>query len=279
MMSGMTDAQCVAFLQWALPRLRLHWAGYRKVRGQVCKRVQARLRELGLPDVTQYQALLERSPSEWARLEVMCPITISRFCRDGSVFDGLAKVVLPKLANTARQCQQATLRCWCAGCACGEEVYSLRLIWDMQLATSYPRLDLELIGTDADAQVLARARAGCYPGSSLKEAPLDWLERAFTVRDTDYCLRPEFRRRITFEVQDIRRNLPDGPFDLILCRNLVLTYFEPDLRQAVLTQLVERLRPRRALVVGLHERLSPDFAGLEAWTGCPACCRRDSGDA
>ena len=279
MMRGMTDAQCVAFLQWALPRVGLHWPGYRKVRAQVCKRVQARLRELGLPDVAKYQALLERSPSEWARLDAMCPITISRFCRDRGVFDDLTKVVLPALAAAAPERRQAALRCWCVGCACGEEVYSLRLIWDLQLAASYPRLDLELLGTDADSQVLARARTGCYPRSSLREAPADWLGRAFTTRDASYCVRPEFRRRIAFELQNVRRSLPDGPFDLILCRNLVLTYFEPGLRQAVLTGLVERLQPRGALLVGVHERLPPDFAGLERWTGCRACYRRCDGDA
>jgi chemotaxis protein methyltransferase CheR len=274
MMLRMKDTQCVAFLQWALPRLGLHWPGYRKVRDQVCKRVQARLKELGLSDVAGYQALLESSPSEWVRLEAMCPITISRFCRDRPVFDDLTSVVLPPLATAARQRREGVLRCWCAGCACGEEVYSLRLMWDTRLAARYPDLDLEVLGTDADAQVLARARSGCYPRSSLREAPPDWLGQAFTIQDGDCCVRPEFRHHIGFELQDIRRSLAQGLFDLILCRNLVLTYFEPDLRPAVLTRMVAHLQPQGALVVGLHERLPEDFAGLEPWPECRACYRR-----
>jgi chemotaxis protein methyltransferase CheR len=270
----MRDAQCVAFLQWALPRLGLHWPGYRKVRDQVCKRVQARLKELGLSDVAGYQTLLERSPPEWTRLEAMCPITISRFCRDRAVFDDLARVVLPGLAAAARQRGEGRLRCWCAGCACGEEVYSLRLVWDMQLAARYPELDLELLGTDSDAQVLARARNACYPRSSLREAQADWLGQAFAIQDSDYCMRPEFRHHIAFELQDIRHSLPEGPFELILCRNLVLTYFAPDLRRAVLTRMVARLRPQGALVVGMHERLPEGCTGLEPWPGCRACFRR-----
>jgi len=278
MMLRMKDTQCVAFLQWALPRLGLHWPGYRKVRDQVCKRVQARLKELGLSDVAGYQALLERSPSEWMRLETMCPITISRFCRDRPVFEELGSEVLPALAAAARQRGEGVLRCWCAGCACGEEVYSLRLMWDMRLATRYPELGLELLGTDSDAQVLARARNACYPRSSLRETPPEWLGQAFTIRDGGYCVRPEFRRHIAFELQDIRRGLPEGLFDLILCRNLVLTYFEPDLRRAVLTRMVARLKPQGALVVGIHERLPTDLGGLEPWPRCRACYRH-CGDA
>ena len=276
MMLRMEDRQCVAFLQWALPRLGLHWPGYRKVRGQVCKRVQARLTELGV-DVGGYQALLERSPSEWVRLEALCPITISRFWRDRPVFDDLTSVVLPALAAAAEQRGERVLRCWCAGCACGEEVYSLRLIWDTRLASRYPDLGLELLGTDSEPQVLTRARNACYPRSSLRETPPEWLGEAFTIRDGGYCLRPEFRRHVAFELQDIRRSLPQGLFDLILCRNLVLTYFEPQRARAVLMRMVAHLQPQGALVVGLHERLPGGFAGLEPWPQCRACYRRCDG--
>ena len=88
------------------------------------------------------------------------------------------------------------------------------------------------------------------------------------------AVRPEFRRHIAFEPQDIRHSLPVGLFDLILCRNLVLTYFEPDLCRAVLTRIVAHLQPQGALVVGLHERLPEAFAGLEPWPECRACYRR-----
>jgi chemotaxis protein methyltransferase CheR len=108
----MTDPELVAFLQWALPRLSLRWAGFRKVRGQVRKRIHRRLRELGLPDLAAYRAHLEREPDEWAQLAAMCRITISRFWRDRGVFDWLTGR-LPELATTGR------LRAWSAGCAGG----------------------------------------------------------------------------------------------------------------------------------------------------------------
>src|SRR5215218_3377296 len=81
----MTDdpgEECVAFLQWALPRLGLRWAGYRKVRRQVCRRVARRIAALGLPDHAAYRAHLEAHAEEWDVLRALTPVTISRFGRD-----------------------------------------------------------------------------------------------------------------------------------------------------------------------------------------------------
>jgi hypothetical protein len=86
---GMTDANCVAFLQWALPRLGRRWAGYRKVRRQVCRRVSRRMGELGLGSFAEYRSHLEREPDEWPRLDALTNITISRFYRDRAVYDFL----------------------------------------------------------------------------------------------------------------------------------------------------------------------------------------------
>jgi chemotaxis protein methyltransferase CheR len=93
----MTDADCVAFLQWALPRLGRRWAGYRKVRRQVCRRVSRRIGELGLTSFAEYRKYLERDPDEWPRLDAMTNITISRFYRDRAVYDFLLSEVLPAL--------------------------------------------------------------------------------------------------------------------------------------------------------------------------------------
>ena len=77
----MKDSDCVDFLQWALPRLGLRWPGFRKVRKQVCKRVDRRLRELGVPDAKTYRDFLEKHREEWSVLDSFCRIPISRFYR------------------------------------------------------------------------------------------------------------------------------------------------------------------------------------------------------
>ena len=78
----MRDQDCVRFLQACLPRLGLKWAGYRKVRRTVCKRIGRRMRALGLSDLAAYGRLLERCPEGLARLDTLCQIPISRFCRN-----------------------------------------------------------------------------------------------------------------------------------------------------------------------------------------------------
>lgn len=120
----MRDLDCVAFLQWALPQLRLRWVGFRKVRAQVCKRIDRRCRELGLPDGVAYRDYLVTHPTEWPIMASLCRISISRFYRDRAVFDQLAQVVLPVLASG-----ETELRCWSLGYASGEEAYTLNLIW------------------------------------------------------------------------------------------------------------------------------------------------------
>jgi chemotaxis protein methyltransferase CheR len=254
------DQDCVRFLQACLPRLGLKWAGYRKVRGTVCKRVGRRLRELGLADVAAYDRLLEHSPEELSRLDAFCRIPISRFYRDRAVFDALGRTLLPDLAARAAARGDRDVRCWSAGCASGEEVYSLRLLWDLALPPRHPDMRLTILGTDADEVMLRRAAAACYPRGSFKDAPADWLARAFAPDNDTLSLRPEFRRGIAFRREDIREMQPEGPFDLVLCRNLAFTYFAAGPQRRTFAAISHRLWPGGLLVLGAHERL-PDGAG------------------
>jgi len=95
----MRDQECVEFLQWCLPRLRLRWAGFRKVRRQVCRRIRTRMEELGLRDLEAYREHLEAHADEWPLLDGLCRITISRLYRDGGLFDFLGAKGLPALAE------------------------------------------------------------------------------------------------------------------------------------------------------------------------------------
>jgi len=86
----MEDQACVAFLHWCLPRLELRWPGYRKVRRLVGKRLNRRLAELGLADLSAYRTFLVSAPAEWARLDALCRLPISRFYRDRGAFTVIA---------------------------------------------------------------------------------------------------------------------------------------------------------------------------------------------
>ena len=167
----MDDRACVAFLHWCLPRLGLRWPGYRKVRRLVGKRINRRLAALGLADPCAYRAFLTSTPAEWARLDVMCRIPISRFYRDRGAFDAIIRRLLPQLAAMASARGIAGIKCWSAGCASGEEPYTLSIGWRLCIGQDWPTLQLAVIATDADKTMIERAKAACYSRSSLKELP------------------------------------------------------------------------------------------------------------
>ncbi|MEY2533666.1 MAG: chemotaxis protein methyltransferase CheR [bacterium] len=270
-----SDTACVEFLQWALPRLGLRWAGFRRVRRQVCRRLRRRLAELGLADLDAYRAHLLAHPQEWAALEGLTPITISHFARDRAVFAALQDSVLPALAGAARSAGRERLRAWSAGCASGEEPASLALLWNLALGPRHPGLELAIVATDVGDAVLQRARRGVYAAASLRELPPEWVERGFDrLAGGALALRPEHRRLVTVVRHDVRAPPPAGPFDLVLCRNVAFTYFAAEGQRAVLAHLAAALRPGGALAIGLHERLPELPAPFAPWPDARAVLRR-----
>jgi chemotaxis protein methyltransferase CheR len=185
----------------------------------------------------------------------MCRISISRFYRDHDVFETLRADILPRLAQYVRVHHEGQLRCWSAGCASGEEVYTLKILWHLCLSPQFPDVQLDLMATDIDPHLLDRARRGQYGWGSVKDLPSHWIEAGFDRFDTSYKVRETFRDAIHFVEQDIRQALPDGPFHLILCRNLVFTYFADSLQRTLLAGMATRLVPGGILLVGKHESL------------------------
>jgi len=270
----MNDADCVAFLQWALPKMQLAWPGFRKVRRSVCKRIDRRFRELGLSELAAYRDRLESDPFEWEVLRGCCAIPISRFYRDRAVFEALEHVVLPALASSAEQRADTKLECWSAGCASGEEAYTLSILWRLRLAERHPHLDLRVLATDIDPALLKRAAAACYRASTLKELPLAWRDQAFDRREGLYCLRAPYRETVRIVREDMCEALPEQRFDFILCRNVVFTYFSFELQMRLARQLIGRLYPGGALVIGLHESLPTGVENVELWPNARAVFRR-----
>jgi len=303
----MRDEDCVVFLQWALPTLQMRWPGFRKVRRQVCKRIGRRLQELALPSVEAYRHYLTAHPQEWDILDRMCQITISRFYRDRQVWRQLQEDVLPRLiriahnARAARDCYagsadraacntredldplaaragpravRPSLNCWSVGCAAGEEPYTLALIWERELRASHPDCDLLILATDTNTELLARASEAIYPASSLKDTPADWRNEAFRPSGRRWQLDRRYRKRVIFRDHDIRTDVVPGEYDLILCRNLVFTYFTEELQHQVLRRFAGVLLPAGFLVVGRHEKLPEGCQDFLPQPGMPCFFRK-----
>jgi chemotaxis protein methyltransferase CheR len=220
------------------------------------------MRILGISSLDDYRAQLERDPSEWAELDAMCRITISRLYRDHAVYEYLATEILPARARAAVAEGRNVVRVWSAGCASGEEPYSVAIVWHLRVAPDHPGVGLDLLATDADEEILARARRATYDEGSLRELEPRLREVALMEDGSSFAVVPELRGGITFQCQDLRRAMPDGSFDLVLCRNLLLTYFDERVQRELLAQIVARLAPGGALVVGSREHMPADIVGL-----------------
>jgi chemotaxis protein methyltransferase CheR len=271
----MRDTECVAFLQWALPRMGFIWRGFRKVRGQVCKRIGRRLKELGLESLDAYKSHLIRYNTEWQHLDGLCRVTISRFARDRGVFDCLITEVLPAIVYAKREIEPQPIRIWSAGCGGGEEPFSLAILAAQSPDPGLSSARLRLLATDADAHQIRRARRGVFAASSLRELSPEVRQQAFEQIDTAmYRLRAVYRRDIELCVQDLRFEMPHGPFELILCRNLAFTYFEPTQQESIQVGLLDRLTPGGYLVIGAHEVLPADHPGLVPLQAHPCILHR-----
>lgn len=258
----MADAECVSFLQWALPHLQLRWLGFRRVRRQVCRRIERRRGALGLADLAAYRAYLGEHPEEWRELDRLCRVTISRFARDRAIWTVLVDDVLPRLAQVATEEGRETLRVWSAGCGAGEEPYTLAIAWRLDFAARWPGLALDVLATDVDDNQLGRAAAARFPTGTLRELPDAWRHDAFDPCGDEQCLREPFRSAVRFVHHDVRSAPPEGVFDLVLCRNLAFTYLDEPLQRAVAATFRSAMRAGSALVVGVHEQLPEGCIGF-----------------
>lgn len=274
----MGDDPFSSFLAWALPHLGKRWEGYQNVQGQVKARLTDRLQDLGVRSLETYRNYLDRHPVEWARLDAMCRITVSRFYRDTEVFDRLQTDVLPTLAEEQGSVGSPFLHACCIGAASGEEPYTLRILWQHTLRNRFCGLPLHVTATEVQPHMLRRARRACYAHGSLRNLPDDWIRRAFVYdpkRDDSphaepFCLHPVYRRRITWDPEDVRAALPESPFSLICCRNLVFTYFQACLQRSLLWELLSRLRSGGVLVLGADETLpSGDWPLIRPYGSVP----------
>ena len=147
---------------------------------------------------------------------------------------------------------------WSAGCACGEEVYSFRILWDTVQRHFEWMPELELWATDLNPLYLEKAREGIYPLSSLKEVRPDCRALYFTPRSGSRFMVSDFLKEgVLWRVHNLLRDLPPQiGFQLIFLRNNLLTYYKDEIKEQALGRIVESLVPGGFLIIGSHEKLS-----------------------
>ncbi len=269
-----------------LHSLGLSWRGYRKVRKGVKRRVARHMAELGCGSMNDYLLALERDTGLREQAERVLSVSISRFFRDRALWQALDERVLPMLARGGG----GGIKAWSAGCARGEEVYSLRILWERLWERNgerhgergVPGLTLHIRGTDLNPSYLAAAREGVYGESSLKEAPAAWRARYFNRRGPGgpYAVAGVLRHGVSWRVHNLISEPPGEGFQLIFLRNNLLTYYEAQRRERGLKLVLGALAPGGFLVVGAHETghlAYPETPGLLPSPHHPCLWRKGEG--
>jgi chemotaxis methyl-accepting protein methylase len=243
--------------------------------------VQSRLAATGVAGDGEYLRLLATAPAELDLLVAALTIKFSSFFRDPLAFDYLHESLLPALLTEKAAAGDGGLRVWSAGCAHGEEPYSLAILLH-DLARHYPAAaEAILFATDRDEPALALARTAIYPAASLANVRHGLLATAFAPEGESFRVLPAIAGRVRFSVHDLlnRRSAAPaesvfGSFDLILCRN-VLIYFEPSYQSFICEQLYRALAAGGCLLLGRTETLpSPWSRRLRRVTDCCALYRK-----
>ncbi len=231
--------------------------------GTLMRRVQRRMHVLGTDEVPAYVEQLRTLPNEAELLFRELLIGVTRFFRDPEAFAALEAQVLPGLLRDAHGSDP--LRVWVAGCATGEEAYSMAILLREGLARTGALRPVQIFATDVDDRAIEAARAGLYPGTIAADLSAERLDRHFVKEDGNYRVAKELREMCLFSVHDLVRDPPFSRLDLISCRNLMI-YFEPRLQQRVLSTFHYALRPGGHLFLGPSEGIANQaqlFASLD----------------
>lgn len=216
------------------------------------RRIGVRMRATGCTDYLQYRQYIKKEAGEGQRLINDLTINVTEFFRDHDVYEAIRKQVLPELIDHKRGSRIYSLRAWSAGCATGEEPYSLAILFlnALEREGDAESWTVRITATDLDDKALERARAAKY--EMVKPLPGLILEDYFTREGGLYAVREEIKRPVRFLLIDIMKQPPLRHLDLILCRN-VLIYFERDKQHLILEIFHSCLRPGGFLVLGKSE--------------------------
>ena len=216
------------------------------------RRIRKRMQGLNVQDYGDYIDYLEVHPEEFEVLFNTILINVTAFFRDPAAWEFIAKQIVPDLLN--RRPEPASIRVWSAGCASGEEAYTLAMILAEALGTAAYKDRVKIYATDVDEEALGRARAATYDAREIESVPPTFLEKYFEKSDTRYVFRKDLRRNVIFGRHDLIQDAPISRVDLLVCRN-TLMYFNAETQSRILTRFNFALNDNGILFLGRAETL------------------------
>jgi two-component system CheB/CheR fusion protein len=244
------DEPFEALLEFLRSSRGFDFSGYK--RASLRRRIDRRMQQVGIGDVGDYLDRLQLDPAEFVALFNTILINVTSFFRDQPAWDRLAADLLP--AVLARVKPNDRVRVWSAGCASGQEAYTLAIVLAEALGVDQFRERVKVYATDVDEPALAEARHATYAERDVRACPPELVDRYFERSGSRYTFRGDLRRSVIFGRNDLVQNAPIGNIDLLACRN-VLMYLTADTQAQVLQRLHFALNDTGLLMLGKAEML------------------------
>ena len=226
------------------------FSGYKRT--TLARRIVKRMQEVGVGTYADYLDLLEATPDELATLFNTILINVTCFFRDPPIWDYVREELVPQLLDRAGA--RAPIRVWSAGCATGEEPYTLAMVLAQALGEEQYLQRVKIFATDIDEPELERARHAVYTERQIGSVPAQLIERFFEPVNGSFMFRKDLRRSVIFGRNDLTRDAPISRLDLLTCRN-TLMYFNSETQHEILRRMHMALRDDGYLVLGKSEML------------------------
>lgn len=224
--------------------------GYK--RSTLMRRFYHRMQSLEIESYQEYLQYLQAHPKEYEALLNDVFINLTQFFRDRDPWVYLDTDIIPQILDGKQP--DKPIRVWTAGCATGQETYSLLILLAEVLGLEACARRVRCYATDIDEDALMQARRGIYGDCEIASIPPNWLEKYFQPAKDGYQIHPLLRRTLVCAHHDLVKNAPMPRIDLLICRN-VLMYFNPEAQATILARFHFSLRDTGFLVVGNAEML------------------------
>jgi len=219
-------------------------------RSTVLRRITRRMQMNQIDSLQQYLGLLKNRKAEVNALFSDLLIRVTNFFRDPEAFQELNKEIIPQLF--ANRNGNELIRVWVAGCATGEEAYSIAILLDEYRSTLNNAPDFQIFASDIDENAINLARSGLYPESITSDISAKHLKRYFTQETNGYRIKTDLRERVLFAVHNLLKDPPFSNLDLISCRNLLI-YLDRKMQELVFNLFHFAINPDGYLFLGLSE--------------------------
>lgn len=225
----------------------------------LAKTIESRMIKGKARTLEEYMELIGSNQKESQQLFKSFNIHVSSFFRDPLIFALLESILIPQIVQRKLATKHREIRIWSAGCAAGQEAYSLAILLREKLNDYDDHLDFRIFATDSAEDVLTQAKSGVYREKDIANVSQARLNRWFTKRDSNYFINDTLKSKLTFSEQNLlSQDLKSpadslyGDFDVIFCSN-VLLYYNPEIRKEMLNRLNYSLSAKGYLIVDKSE--------------------------